>query len=297
LAARRQQSAGKRNAEPAEPGRHFQLDILSRNIAQHIEPQRLAMAHEVGKLAASSVSRLKGDEIGEALDRICDMGVEMPQCRPRGGAEAVDPLPQQRRCEHREQEERQQHKRGHPGKGRERNEHRQRHDDGDDRRPDSVGVEILDRLDILRRQCDQIAGAAAQQIAGRQRVELAEQCDAHVGEQTIGHGVCLPRLKPVQDAGKRRYEGETNEQIAGGMAGFQPGDDQRAEDRDTDVGGNAARSRHGDNGEPPPPRRDEVKQRLGCATPIHVLDAKDRVLGVATLILDLNLGAFERRCG
>ena len=82
------------------------------------------MAHEVGELAASSVNRLKGDEIGEALDRICNMGVEMPQCRPCGGAEAVDPLPQQRRCEHREQEEGQQHNRGRPGKGRERNEHR-----------------------------------------------------------------------------------------------------------------------------------------------------------------------------
>ena len=82
------------------------------------------MAHEVGELAASPVDRLKHDEFGKALDRISDMGIEMPQCRPRGGAEAVNPLPQQHRGEHREQEERQQHERGRPGKGRESNEHR-----------------------------------------------------------------------------------------------------------------------------------------------------------------------------
>ena len=77
---------------------------------------------------------------------------------------------------------------------------------------DGMGVEIFDCLDVLRRQRDQIAGAAAQQIAGRQRIELAEQRDAHVGEQVIGHGVRLPRLGPVQNAGERRDDGEPDQQ-------------------------------------------------------------------------------------
>ena len=143
------------------------------------------------------------------------MRIEHAERRARCGAEPIDALPQQHRRQSRKQKEWHKHKRGRPGKHGERNQDRRRHDDGDDRRSDGMGVEIFDCFDVLRRQRHQIAGAAAQQIAGRQRIELAKQRDAHVGEQVIGHGVRLPRLGPVQNAGERRDDGKPDQTRVG----------------------------------------------------------------------------------
>ncbi len=140
----------------------------------------------------------------------------------------------------------------------ERHQHRRRHDDRNDRRADSVGIKIFDRFHVLRRQRDQIAGAAAQQIAGRQRIELAEQRDAHVGEQMISHGVRLPGLGPVQDTGKRRDQRKPDQKIAIGPPGLQRSDDERADDGDADIGGDAAVPETMTS-EPPPPRRNEAQ--------------------------------------
>ena len=62
-------------------------------------------------------------------------------------------------------------------------QHRAGHQHRDEGRGDGMGEEILDRLDVLRRQRDQVAGAPAQQIGRRQRIQLAEQVDAHLGQQ------------------------------------------------------------------------------------------------------------------
>ena len=79
-----------------------------------------------------------------------------------------------------------------------------RHQDGDEGRRHGVGEEILDQLDVVRGERHQIAGAPAHQIGRRQRVELAEGVDAHLGQQAEGHVVGQPGLEPVQDARQGR---------------------------------------------------------------------------------------------
>ena len=75
-----------------------------------------------------------------------------------------------------------------------------------------MGVEILDGLDVLSCERHQVAGAALQQIGRCQTVEFGEQCDAHFGEQAIGHGVRQPGFEPVQRFRHRRREQQRHQQ-------------------------------------------------------------------------------------
>ena len=85
---------------------------------------------------------------------------------------------------------------------------------GDEGRRHGVGEEVLDQLDVVGGQRHQIAGAAAHQIGRRQRVELAEDVDAHLGQQAEGHVVRQPGFQPVQHARQRRHDGERDGEAA-----------------------------------------------------------------------------------
>ena len=190
------------------------------------------------------------------------------RCRSKAGARSA------------KSKERQQHQRSRPGEGRERDDHRRRHENRDHRRRHGVRVEKLDRLHVLRRERDKVARAAAQQIGRRQRIELAEERDPHLGEELIGHVVRLQGFQPGKNARERRHDGKADKETAVRMAVLKRGDDEGAEDGDADIGGDAARSGQDDERQPPPPRRDEAEKRFRRAAPIHPLDAQDRILAL-----------------
>ncbi len=85
--------------------------------------------------------------------------------------------------------------RARPGQHR---QHRRRHQHRDEGRRHGVGEEILDQLDIVGRQRHQIAGAPPREIGRRQRIELAEHVDAHLGQQPERHLMGDPGFQPVQ---------------------------------------------------------------------------------------------------
>ena len=89
------------------------------------------------------------------------------------------------------------------------------HQRRDESRRDRVGEEILDRLDVLRRQRHQVAGTPPQQVGRRQRVQLVEQRDPHLGQQLVGHGVRHPGFQPVQQPGQRRGQQQRDDQRRG----------------------------------------------------------------------------------
>ena len=100
-----------------------------------------------------------------------------------------------------------------------------------------MGEEIFDRLDVLARQRDQVAGAAPHQIGRRQRVELAEQVDPHLGQQPVGDVVGEPAFEPVEQPGERRGEAEQRSAGAVGRPALDRGDRERPDDADADKGG------------------------------------------------------------
>ena len=97
-------------------------------------------------------------------------------------------------------QERQQRQREPAARRGQHGEHDGRHQDGDEGRRHGVGEEVLDQLDVVGGERHQIAGAAAHEIGRRQRVELAEGVDAHLGQQAEGHVVRHPGFQPVQHA-------------------------------------------------------------------------------------------------
>jgi hypothetical protein len=123
-----------------------------------------------------------------------------------------------------------------------------------------VREEILDRLDVLAGERDQIARAAAHQVGRRQRVELAVEIDAQLGEQAIGDVMRQPAFDPVQDAGERRREPEDDQQPGERRTGFDRGNSQRAEDADTDEKGDPADARGDDDREFARPWPDDARQ-------------------------------------
>ncbi len=135
-------------------------------------------------------------------------------------------------------------------------------------------VEKFDRLDVLRRERDEIARAAAQQIGGRQRVELAIEGVAHFCEQIIGHLVGLPRLPPVQQTGERRDDCEADQKRRERPIVLQRGHRQGAEDGDGYKGGDASDARRDDDAQPLPQRPNEFEQSERRTPPGHIFDAQ-----------------------
>jgi len=123
-----------------------------------------------------------------------------------------------------------------------------------------VREEILDRLDVLARQCDQIARTASHKVGRCQCVELAVEIDAQLGEQAIGDVVRQPAFDPVQDAGQWRGERERDQEPREGRAGLDCRDGERAENADPDKECDAADAGGDDNREFPRPRLDDAGQ-------------------------------------
>ncbi len=94
--------------------------------------------------------------------------------------------------------------------------------------------EVLDQLDVVSGDADEVAAPAAREIRRRERVELPEHVEAHVGEQPIGGVVREPGLEPVQQAGERRDDAEREEERARGIAVLHRADGERAQHADAD---------------------------------------------------------------
>jgi hypothetical protein len=99
----------------------------------------------------------------------------------RARAETIDAPAAEHRDQRGVQQKRNQHEGERPADRAQDGEHGQRDEHGDQRRRDGVGEEVLDQLDVVRGHAHQVAGAAAREIGGRQRVELAEHREPHVG--------------------------------------------------------------------------------------------------------------------
>ena len=173
-------SADHSYREPAEPCHDFELGRLRREVAQQLETDLLIPADDVHKTPSPAGDRLKGDKVGEALDRFGNVGAQQPERVARLGAEAIDPGSRQHRRETGIEHEGQQSQGdgpGHNGKG---HEHRRGHEDRDQGRRYGMREEVFDGLDVLIGERDQVAGAAPHQISRRQHVELAEELDPHL---------------------------------------------------------------------------------------------------------------------
>ncbi len=130
-----------------------------------------------------------------------------------------------------------------------------------------MGIEVFDRLHVLGRQRDQVAGASLQQVGRRQRVQLAVQIDAHHRQQSVRHIVRQERFHPVQEPCHRRGGEQQHDQQHRRRIRPHRGDDQRAEHADADEGDHPADAAgHGD-GELPAPRTDEAQQRTDGLRP------------------------------
>jgi hypothetical protein len=87
-------------------------------------------------------------------------------------------------------DEKRQHRGRHgPADRRQRAEHDQRNHHRHEGRGDRVREEVLDQLDIVRRDAHEVAAAVLHEVRRGERVELAEERQAQVGEQAIGHVV------------------------------------------------------------------------------------------------------------
>ncbi len=153
--------------------------------AEQFEADSLVIADRRHEPDAPALDRLEGDEIGEPLDRLGDVAGEEAEPVARHRAEPVDLCAQHPRRQRRVEDKRQDRQRNRPGDEKQGQQHGRRHQDRDQRRRHGMGKEILDRFDVLCGERDQVARTAAHQIGGGQRVELAEQVDPHLSQQSI----------------------------------------------------------------------------------------------------------------
>ena len=206
------QAPASDHRETAEAGGDLLPRALQGQVAEERQAHRQVVPRLGGELLAPRPDALEGDDLAEPLHGVDGMGVQIARHLARPRAQPIDPRPRQDGRERRIEEERQQHQGERPAEGPERGDHRGRDEDGDEGRRDGVGEEVLDQLDVVGGDAHQVARAAPRQIGGRQRVELAEDVEAHVGEQPVGHVVGEPRFEPVQEARERRHDGERHEQ-------------------------------------------------------------------------------------
>ena len=86
------------------------------------------------------------------------------------------------------------------------------------RRRDRVGEEVLDQLDVVGGRADQVARPAPREIGGRQRVELAEDVEPHVGEQPVRESWASHDSSQCRSAGERRHHEQARPAAAGRLA-------------------------------------------------------------------------------
>ncbi len=154
---------------------------------------------------------LECDDLAHALQGVDGEGAELAGGFPGLGAETIDALAHQEGTEAHRDQERQQSEgqpRARPGQHR---EHGGRHQNRDEGRGHGVGKEIFDELYVMRRQRHEFAGAPPREIGRRQGVELAEDGDAHLGQQPECHLMGDPGFQPMQRAGKRRQDRQRNQ--------------------------------------------------------------------------------------
>ncbi len=213
-------------ARPPSPVASSRRSDLARQIVEQREPQLPGSAARAAmNIVAPAIAGAESEQLGHALDGFGDVRA---RARPGRRARARRACPRGcRRSERRGAgvgEERRQRERERPRRGGEPRQHRARHQHGDDRRRDRVGEEVLDRFDVLGRERDQVAGAALEQIGGRERFEPGEERDAHLGEQAVGHVVREPRFEPVQQPGERRDDQQRDHERLRKAAALDSGD-------------------------------------------------------------------------
>ena len=102
-----------------------------------------------------------------------------------------------------------------------------------------MSKEVFDELDIIGDKRHQIARAAAHQVGRRQRIELAEDVEPHLGQQPERHVMSNPGFQPVQDAGQRSKYRQRPQPAAVILAVLEIRDSQRAQHANADEGQNA----------------------------------------------------------
>ena len=117
---------------------------------------------------------------------------QAPEAFARLSPETIDAPAQKERRQGDVKEEGKECQRGRPGEDREGGQHRTGYHHGDESRCHGVGIEILDRLNVLGGKGHEIARAPAQEIGGGQRIELGEKGDAQIGKEAVCHIVREP---------------------------------------------------------------------------------------------------------
>ena len=271
--------AGRDDREATEAGHRLVQRVLAREVGEERHPRREIGAGARRQLLAPRALALERDDLRHPLDRVHRVGTEIPRDFPCARAELVDVSPAQQGAQRGIEKEGQERDGQRPAEHRQRAQHGQRHDDGDQHRRDRVGEEVLDQLDVVGGHGDEIAAPASRQVRGSERVELPEEREPHVVEQPVGHVVGEPRLEPVEQPGQRRRHRESDQQRAERRVVLHGAHDQRAQHADRDDRGHSrdAKSERGD--EPlaiAADHPDEDRQRL---QPAHRLRADGAVFG------------------
>ena len=97
-----------------------------------------------------------------------------------------------------------------------------------------MGEEKLDGFHVLGRHGNQVAGATADQVGGRQPVEFPEQRDTHLRQQPERHVMGGPGFEPMEEARQGGRDRQGDQQAVERLAAFHGRHDQRADGADAD---------------------------------------------------------------
>ena len=103
-----------------------------------------------------------------------------------------------------------------------------------------MGVEILDRLDVLRGERHQVARTPIVQIGGGELLQLAVEGHPHLGQQLVGHVMRQPGFQPVQHTGDGRHQQQRDRHAGESLPGSHRGQQQRPQHADADERGDPA---------------------------------------------------------
>ena len=106
-------------------------------------------------------------------------------------------------------------------------------------------------------------------------VELPEEVDPHVGEQTIGEVVGEPRLEPVEEPGERRHDEQRGEPESPRLARLDGLHHERRQDPDPDQRRHPGQPEPEGHREPGPEAAHQAEQDADDASPAQVLRRAD----------------------
>ncbi len=270
-----QPRARQHDGQTAQARHHLLGGGLKSQIAEEVETDRDIGFCLLDEGRAAPVLVLERHDIGQALDRIDGEGVELAQTFARARSQRIDAAAQEYGRQAGIKKERRQRQSDRPAEGGQDDQDRSRHDDRDESRRDRVGEEILDHFDVMRGDAQKVARAPARHIGWGQGVEFAEDVDAHLGQQAVGHVVGDPRFHPVQDAGERRHHGQADQDVGKRIAVAHRADDQRGQDAHADEGHHARDAEAKGRDKAHVPGADQLHQHIEQAEPAEPVGADD----------------------